>query len=131
MRRHRLTRPEGTYLRRCFITDSKDEIHMRCTGYPEFFPVLPVEPIGRVAVSQSAGACPAFTNRYPNWASMHIAGEFQERYYFGVRTLSNSGEELELEDGLGNRLLQSCFVNGCGLLSISALADCRIRFVER
>ncbi len=46
----------------------------------------------------------AFTNRYPNWAAMQIAGEFQHRDSFPPKALSDGGEDVRLEDGLGRTL---------------------------
>jgi hypothetical protein len=47
----------------------------------------------------------AFTNRYSNWASINIAGEYHGKFFIPTGSLDNSGEELQLVDGLGNTIL--------------------------
>ncbi len=43
----------------------------------------------------------AFSDRYPNWAEMNIAGEFK----YPADSLANEGERLALKDGLGRTIL--------------------------
>ena len=45
----------------------------------------------------------AFTNRYPDWSSVNIAGEFHGRFSL-PGALDNGGENIVLADGLGNTI---------------------------
>jgi len=47
----------------------------------------------------------AFTNRYSNWASIKIAGEYHGKFFIAEGSLDNSGENIKLIDGLGNTIL--------------------------
>jgi hypothetical protein len=47
----------------------------------------------------------AFKARYTNWADIKIAGEYHGKFYIATGSLDNSGEEITLEDGLGNTIL--------------------------
>lgn len=47
----------------------------------------------------------AFKERYTNWASIHIAGEFHGRFFRAQAALDNGGEQVTLADGLGNPIL--------------------------
>ncbi len=47
----------------------------------------------------------AFTNRYSNWASIKIAGEYHGKFFIATGALDNGGEDLALVDGLGNTIL--------------------------
>jgi len=58
----------------------------------------------------------AFRDRYPNWASLNIAGEFK----YPAQSLADGGERLTLEDGLGRTVLSftyddEWYVNADGL----------------
>jgi len=55
-----------------------------------------------------------FTNRYPDWHSMNIAGEFQRANYDPVQTLADNGERIVLRDGLGR--VPASFTYGDGRL---------------
>lgn len=47
----------------------------------------------------------AFKLRYPGWEHMKIAGAFQTYYYQDVKTLSDAGERIRIEDGLGRGVM--------------------------
>jgi hypothetical protein len=47
----------------------------------------------------------AFTNRYENWASIKIAGEYHGKFFIAEGSLDNSGEDIALVDGFGNTIL--------------------------
>jgi hypothetical protein len=47
----------------------------------------------------------AFTNRYTNWAGINIAGEYHGQFFLADAALANAGEQITLEDGLGNTIL--------------------------
>jgi hypothetical protein len=47
----------------------------------------------------------AFTNRYSNWESIPIAGEYHGKFFIQTGSLDNGGEELLLRDGLGRTIL--------------------------
>jgi hypothetical protein len=48
----------------------------------------------------------AFKVRYPNWATMNIAGEYQTFDSFPIKTLSDSGESISLEDATGSNIVK-------------------------
>ncbi|VGO20320.1 lamin tail domain-containing protein [Pontiella sulfatireligans] len=47
----------------------------------------------------------AFTNRYSNWASINIAGEYHGKFFIPTAALDNGGEDIALVEGLGNTIL--------------------------
>ena len=47
----------------------------------------------------------AFTNRYANWASIKIAGEYHGKFFIKSGSLDNGGERIRLADGLGSTIL--------------------------
>jgi hypothetical protein len=51
----------------------------------------------------------AFTNRYSNWASIKIAGEYHGKFFISAASLDNGGEELVLQDGLGQTILDFAY----------------------
>ncbi len=56
----------------------------------------------------------AFKSRYPNWANLNIAGEFQSDYSFPVPSLSDGGEGVRLVDVLGSNVLSFTYNDGRG-----------------
>jgi len=53
----------------------------------------------------------AFTNRYPQWRSMHIGGEYRGRFFL-PGALANEGEEITLVDGLGRTIQRFGYDDG-------------------
>ncbi len=51
----------------------------------------------------------AFTARYPNAGSIHIAGEYHGKFFLPDAALDNGGEDLVLEDGLGRTILDFAY----------------------
>ncbi|MDF7825346.1 lamin tail domain-containing protein [Pontiellaceae bacterium B12227] len=47
----------------------------------------------------------AFKERYSNWATLNIAGEFHGKFFIADAALNNGGEELALVDGFGSTIL--------------------------
>ena len=54
----------------------------------------------------------AFTNRYPGWAGMTIAGEFQSMHDFPATRLAANGERVRLEDALGRPIASFTYGDG-------------------
>ena len=56
----------------------------------------------------------AFKVRYPGWASLNIAGEFQRVFSFPVQTLADNGERVVLQNGQGSNLLSFTYNDARG-----------------
>jgi hypothetical protein len=56
----------------------------------------------------------AFRSRYTNWPALNIAGEYQRVYNFPIKMLSDGGEEVRIEDGLGRTLVRFAYNDGRG-----------------